>query len=355
MHTRRFAVSPAVKTRTASKPLTAGRARVQRVSRLSSLHKYRRRELEGVERRVANFEGTVSVNDSPEETTDPTDPPVDPDDSNQDLENPSDEPSQQTWLESMISRSWMCIAVMAVTFSVLLGSYSFIESITESQLSVACLIPLIWSWGCRFADLRKEHKVRRVLSMLVRIVLFVALLTAAPYQTRTFIFQYQRGIFPICAFFTFISVIGHFFLRPRIQPEPIGLRKPDFEFISPFFADDVEAFTKTELRMSLWWMYLSSIVVLPFLQEVLYRGVFVISLAHLYDPLLSAILGAVAYNLTQPFESFRQQLASLFVGFIWGCIFLISGGNLMFPLVAHLMHNSILFAGYHFDNLVESL
>lgn len=191
--------------------------------------------------------------------------------------------------------------------------------------------------------------------MAVRLCVFVLILTAGPYQLRTFIFQHQRGIFPACGFFTLITTAGHLLLRAKTNPEPVELRKPDLEFLAPFITDDVKIFKRIEQRTSMAWMYLSGIVVLPFLQEIFYRGICVISLAHIYNPFLASALGALAYNLSQPFESFKQHLGYFFSGFLWGLIFLLANGNLMYPVVAHLMHNAILFAFYHYDNLIECI
>ena len=256
-------------------------------------------------------------------------------------------------LESTLSQLWIYFFVVGITLGIVVMFYPVLDVMTEAQLRILALVFILWNWTQRVADLRKPHRVRRSIALAVRLAVLYVALSFGPFQLHTFVFAYHPALFPIAAIFAVFTACGHWLLLFRSQTVSSELQKPDCEWLIPLFTEDIDSIQKVERRVSMIWVYLSGVLVVPFLQEILYRGIVVVSLELLFGIRVASCVAALAYNASRPIASPRQFLATFFSGYMWGVLAVTAKENLIFPVVAHIMHNALLFAAHHRKSLLE--
>lgn len=94
--------------------------------------------------------------------------------------------------------------------------------------------------------------------------------------------------------------------------------------------------------------YLFITVAGPFLEEILIRGVLLTSLCALLPGLFPLAVSSVVFALTHR-GGIVAKLCRVWDGFLLGGAYIISGGNLLLPILAHSLRKSFVIAGYSLD------
>lgn len=253
-------------------------------------------------------------------------------------------------------RLGVCSFILCLTLIFLMGTTNLLEQFNEVQILILSILPVLVNWFQRIQAPFKRRKgmLKRVVFLGLRLTVLYWVLTTVPLQTTVLIFQHDRGLLPITSLCTILTLFLHFLIRPGSSPDDQDLAAPDFEARIPVGdLKNPEEIKKLENRVSMSWLYFGEVLVLPLLQEVVYRGVIVGSFGFFFRSHIAAAIGALCFNCSRSYEMRRTYFSRFVCGVIWGMLFLATNGNLMYPFVAHLMHNAILFGIYHFDTITE--
>jgi len=258
--------------------------------------------------------------------------------------------SDEIWSPSTYKTS-MAIAFTSLSILAAFIMYGLIDFMGEIHMKAICVFALVSPWYARLNGLKKEGNIFiKIASVALRIAAFILIVTICPWRLDTFVFLHERMMLWSCAAYAIAAVIGHYLLNRGKRRDQ---SYPDAGFFAGLFTVEVDDYIKLEKGLSLARLFVTDVVIRPFFQEILYRGVVVTSLWAVWGPCAASLVGALAHNISQPFESFGQQASLLLSGFIWGLLLFNTQGNLMYPFVAHMMHNAILFSTDHYSRLVE--
>lgn len=337
-----------------SKPRISLRPSLPRSANAASFHPIRRRNLDFFIAHIVNSEPSTPL------------PEVQDSETPQSMSQPLLQSAENTFpfifdpppklaskVEEFLRCAWLCVEVIGIAMLIVTFSYRWVENLSESPFRWMSFFPVIWSWTQRFGNLRENHDFPSLRGFVFRLFSTIFLLCLSPFTIRAFIFQHEPDLLFLTGTFALITVALHFLIRRKNRSPPIELQKPDLETVALVFSEDVSKVEKLERRLSMLWIFFSGVLVLPFLHEIFYRGIVVMSNAYVHSGMVAASVAALAYNLSHVFESWNQQIDLLISGFLWGLVLLVADGNIMFSFLAHMMHNAILMGVYHHRTLIE--